>query len=245
MTFSKCSLALFAAGLASVSADLPVHCLRHEVVGEWRFTLGALSEKRSSCGHDRPDTEETQPERAVIDEMVDILGDKLYIVSGSAGKIRNTDHQSWHPFQTSASNRLSLLIKKKQGDPPAPALTPRPRLGRRNMFKTVGGSSGQRQGPANDETGEKVEKKGWKAGWSSIRSSITRGFTGRESVHTDDDLALELVAEPPALRAGSARRTRRLSRTSRSAPPGDPTPRGAREPGAQPWPLTEGGSRRS
>jgi len=67
MSFSKGALALFAAGLASVSADLPVHCLRHEVVGEWRFTLGALSEKRSSCGHDRPDTEETQPERAVID----------------------------------------------------------------------------------------------------------------------------------------------------------------------------------
>mmetsp|Transcript_150718 Transcript_150718/g.281059 ORF Transcript_150718/g.281059 Transcript_150718/m.281059 type:complete len:550 (-) Transcript_150718:65-1714(-) len=57
-------LALFA---NKVQADLPVHCLRHEVVGEWRFTLGALSERRSSCGHDRPDREDEQPSRLVVD----------------------------------------------------------------------------------------------------------------------------------------------------------------------------------
>mmetsp|Transcript_93356 Transcript_93356/g.200319 ORF Transcript_93356/g.200319 Transcript_93356/m.200319 type:complete len:563 (-) Transcript_93356:55-1743(-) len=50
-----------------VRADLPVHCLRHEVVGEWRFTLGPLSEHRSSCGHSRPDTETSQPERNILD----------------------------------------------------------------------------------------------------------------------------------------------------------------------------------
>jgi len=50
-----------------VSADLPVHCLRHEVVGEWRFTLGPLRERRSSCGHLRPDSETSQPSRAVVD----------------------------------------------------------------------------------------------------------------------------------------------------------------------------------
>lgn len=51
-----------------VRADLPVHCLRHEVVGEWRFTLGALREQRSSCGHMRPDTEESQPPRQEVDK---------------------------------------------------------------------------------------------------------------------------------------------------------------------------------
>lgn len=57
-------LALFA---EEGHADLPVHCLRHEVVGEWRFTLGALSERRSSCGHRRPDAEDHQPSRLVVD----------------------------------------------------------------------------------------------------------------------------------------------------------------------------------
>jgi cathepsin C len=31
-------------------------------VGEWRFNLGSLQEKRSSCGHERPDAEEDQPQ---------------------------------------------------------------------------------------------------------------------------------------------------------------------------------------
>jgi len=50
-----------------VHADLPVHCLRHEVVGEWKFILGALQTKRTSCGHARPDIEEAQPTRSLVD----------------------------------------------------------------------------------------------------------------------------------------------------------------------------------
>jgi cathepsin C len=69
MTISKCALALVAAGLTSVHADLPVHCVRHQVVGEWRFTLGPASEHRSSCGHNRPDLEEAQPERSFLNTM--------------------------------------------------------------------------------------------------------------------------------------------------------------------------------
>ena len=42
-------------------ADLPVHCLRHQMLGEWVFELGELSEHRTSCGHNRPDVEGTQP----------------------------------------------------------------------------------------------------------------------------------------------------------------------------------------
>jgi len=54
-------------------ADLPVHCLRHEVLGEWRFTLGPPSEKRSSCGHLHPDVEEGQPPRlTVVDETAPV-----------------------------------------------------------------------------------------------------------------------------------------------------------------------------
>eukprot|EP00429_Kryptoperidinium_foliaceum_P054682 CAMPEP_0176085440 /NCGR_PEP_ID=MMETSP0120_2-20121206/42761_1 /TAXON_ID=160619 /ORGANISM="Kryptoperidinium foliaceum, Strain CCMP 1326" /LENGTH=600 /DNA_ID=CAMNT_0017419255 /DNA_START=24 /DNA_END=1825 /DNA_ORIENTATION=+ len=42
-------------------SDLPVHCERHQVVGDWEFTLGALSHKRSSCGHAHPDNQNAQP----------------------------------------------------------------------------------------------------------------------------------------------------------------------------------------
>eukprot|EP00747_Dinoflagellata_sp_TGD_P069002 gnl/TRDRNA2_/TRDRNA2_155944_c3_seq5.p1 gnl/TRDRNA2_/TRDRNA2_155944_c3~~gnl/TRDRNA2_/TRDRNA2_155944_c3_seq5.p1 ORF type:complete len:598 (-),score=129.10 gnl/TRDRNA2_/TRDRNA2_155944_c3_seq5:142-1935(-) len=42
-------------------ADLPVHCVRHQVAGDWTFTLGKLSENRPSCGHQRPDTPDAQP----------------------------------------------------------------------------------------------------------------------------------------------------------------------------------------
>jgi cathepsin C len=50
--------ALFA---AIAVADLPVHCLRNEIVGTWTFTLGPLAPTRSSCGHSRPDLASAQP----------------------------------------------------------------------------------------------------------------------------------------------------------------------------------------
>jgi len=46
---------------ALVVADLPVHCLRSEVVGAWTFELEAAAEQRSSCGHKRPDAANSQP----------------------------------------------------------------------------------------------------------------------------------------------------------------------------------------
>mmetsp|Transcript_44938 Transcript_44938/g.106706 ORF Transcript_44938/g.106706 Transcript_44938/m.106706 type:complete len:523 (+) Transcript_44938:109-1677(+) len=59
----QCMLPIASLLLGVVNADLPVHCLRHEVVGDWRFTLGALAPQRSSCGHARPDVEDKQPAR--------------------------------------------------------------------------------------------------------------------------------------------------------------------------------------
>lgn len=60
---------LFAISVVQVLADLPVHCLRHQVVGEWRFTLGPAGEHRSSCGHVRPDAEDAQPSRWIVDSQ--------------------------------------------------------------------------------------------------------------------------------------------------------------------------------
>eukprot|EP00746_Dinoflagellata_sp_MGD_P161963 gnl/MRDRNA2_/MRDRNA2_89319_c0_seq1.p1 gnl/MRDRNA2_/MRDRNA2_89319_c0~~gnl/MRDRNA2_/MRDRNA2_89319_c0_seq1.p1 ORF type:complete len:529 (+),score=83.86 gnl/MRDRNA2_/MRDRNA2_89319_c0_seq1:102-1688(+) len=45
----------------TVLSDLPVHCLRHQISGEWEFTLTMPKSKRGSCGHLRPDSEERQP----------------------------------------------------------------------------------------------------------------------------------------------------------------------------------------
>eukprot|EP00932_Pfiesteria_piscicida_P006298 SRR837773.16220.p2 GENE.SRR837773.16220~~SRR837773.16220.p2 ORF type:complete len:147 (+),score=44.28 SRR837773.16220:30-470(+) len=56
--------------LGAAHADLPVHCVRHEIVGEWRFSLSPLGEQRTSCGHRRPDLEEQQPQRDLVDNAV-------------------------------------------------------------------------------------------------------------------------------------------------------------------------------
>mmetsp|Transcript_3482 Transcript_3482/g.8667 ORF Transcript_3482/g.8667 Transcript_3482/m.8667 type:complete len:567 (+) Transcript_3482:58-1758(+) len=42
-------------------ADLPVHCLRHQLLGEWIFELSEPTNRRTSCGHNRPDVAEVQP----------------------------------------------------------------------------------------------------------------------------------------------------------------------------------------
>eukprot|EP00928_Gymnodinium_smaydae_P096475 TRINITY_DN8533_c0_g3_i2.p1 TRINITY_DN8533_c0_g3~~TRINITY_DN8533_c0_g3_i2.p1 ORF type:complete len:569 (-),score=99.90 TRINITY_DN8533_c0_g3_i2:108-1814(-) len=62
VALADCALALVASFLpVVVRADLPVHCLRHQILGEWIFKLGPSSSHRSSCGHMRPDIESVQP----------------------------------------------------------------------------------------------------------------------------------------------------------------------------------------
>jgi len=68
MTTSSLLLILVAASSPGCTlADLPVHCLRHQVAGEWEFSLGPLGKKRSSCGHQSPDDENQQPKIALTD----------------------------------------------------------------------------------------------------------------------------------------------------------------------------------
>merc|ERR1719191_1685763 len=54
-------LSLIVATAAPVYGDIPVHCLRHQIVGEWEFSLEAPSSQRTSCGHQRPDVEDKEP----------------------------------------------------------------------------------------------------------------------------------------------------------------------------------------
>eukprot|EP00440_Ansanella_granifera_P064803 gb/GFBE01070263.1/.p1 GENE.gb/GFBE01070263.1/~~gb/GFBE01070263.1/.p1 ORF type:complete len:601 (+),score=177.55 gb/GFBE01070263.1/:1-1803(+) len=51
-----------------VTADLPVHCLHHQISGQWKFYLGQTSDQRSSCGHARPDSQDYQPSRLLAVE---------------------------------------------------------------------------------------------------------------------------------------------------------------------------------
>lgn len=54
--------------------DLPVHCLRHQLVGDWVFSLSPTSAVRQSCGHERPDNEGRQPpvSLAQVDRTLDV-----------------------------------------------------------------------------------------------------------------------------------------------------------------------------
>jgi cathepsin C len=60
---------VIAVALQLASADLPVHCLRHQVAGEWEFTLGPLGPKRTSCGHTKPDNPYKQPHMKFLESM--------------------------------------------------------------------------------------------------------------------------------------------------------------------------------
>jgi cathepsin C len=46
-------------------ADLPVHCMRAQVLGKWDLAIGPSSPKRSACGHQRPDSPGGQPKREI------------------------------------------------------------------------------------------------------------------------------------------------------------------------------------
>lgn len=83
-------LSIFAWG---VRADLPVHCLKHQVEGDWTFTLGPLSSKRTSCGHQRPDIEEGQPSRTLV--AAPITTKRVALHSPNVAKSESDAHGTW------------------------------------------------------------------------------------------------------------------------------------------------------
>jgi cathepsin C len=58
MSFQKLILA---SSPLYVVADLPVHCLRPQLIGKWNFHLGPATEQRTTCGHKTPDIDKDQP----------------------------------------------------------------------------------------------------------------------------------------------------------------------------------------
>ena len=49
--------------LGLAAADLPVHCVKHQVLGEWVIEHEPLTASRSKCSHKTPDIESWQPDR--------------------------------------------------------------------------------------------------------------------------------------------------------------------------------------
>ncbi len=49
--------------LTRVNCDIPVHCLKHQVAGEWNFQLTKMRQAGTyfdhKCGHELPDNPET------------------------------------------------------------------------------------------------------------------------------------------------------------------------------------------
>jgi len=74
--------------LVLVGADLPVHCLRHEVAGAWTFHLSALGE-RTRCGHTSPDNSAGQPQINAADYpnamQVTLDSPDMAMVDGQSG----------------------------------------------------------------------------------------------------------------------------------------------------------------
>ena len=70
LALSLCASCLILAPLA-VRADLPVHCLHHEVAGTWKIQLSKPSPTPQSCRHARPDVPQAQPPRQLTESELD------------------------------------------------------------------------------------------------------------------------------------------------------------------------------
>eukprot|EP00747_Dinoflagellata_sp_TGD_P181880 gnl/TRDRNA2_/TRDRNA2_35879_c0_seq1.p1 gnl/TRDRNA2_/TRDRNA2_35879_c0~~gnl/TRDRNA2_/TRDRNA2_35879_c0_seq1.p1 ORF type:complete len:628 (+),score=65.80 gnl/TRDRNA2_/TRDRNA2_35879_c0_seq1:56-1939(+) len=77
------------------TADLPVHCMRHQIVGEWEFTLSDLSDDRKSCGHRRPDDEHAQPELSLVASHGPTTQIRITLSSPNAVTTPSGERGSW------------------------------------------------------------------------------------------------------------------------------------------------------
>jgi len=76
-------------------ADLPVHCLRHQVAGDWEFTLGPLGAKRSSCGHRKPDNQLQQPHMKFLEEQGTLTKQKFSLQDPSTVTSEDGGSGTW------------------------------------------------------------------------------------------------------------------------------------------------------
>jgi len=81
--------------LQNAVADLPVHCLRHQVAGDWEFTLGPLGPKRSSCGHAKPDNPLMQPHMKFLEQMGPLTTRKMTLNQPSTVAAEDGSSGTW------------------------------------------------------------------------------------------------------------------------------------------------------
>jgi cathepsin C len=78
-----------------VNGDLPVHCVRHQVVGKWQFQIGPSSSKRTACGHAHPDVEDGQPSRSVVDASAPLSHLTLTLQDPNIVVAQNSTRGNW------------------------------------------------------------------------------------------------------------------------------------------------------
>jgi len=76
-------------------ADLPVHCVRHQIAGDWEFTLGPLGPKRSSCGHTKPDNPYMQPHMKFLEKMGPLTTRKMTLNQPSTVAAEDGSSGTW------------------------------------------------------------------------------------------------------------------------------------------------------
>jgi cathepsin C len=84
-----------ASSLRLILADLPVHCLRHQVVGDWEFTLGQLGPKRTSCGHRKPDNPLQQPHLQLLESQGPLAKRKLTLEDPNTASSEEGSSGTW------------------------------------------------------------------------------------------------------------------------------------------------------
>jgi len=92
---SACWVVILAATLQLGQADLPVHCLRHQIVGEWEFTLGPLGPKRTSCGHKSPDNPYKQPHMKFLEQMGSLTKTKMTLHDPNTVSAEDSSTGTW------------------------------------------------------------------------------------------------------------------------------------------------------
>jgi len=88
-------LGVVAVSLQLGSADLPVHCLRHQIAGDWEFTVGPLAPERSSCGHTKPDNPYKQPHMKFLESMGPLSKRKMTLKDPSTASAEDGSTGTW------------------------------------------------------------------------------------------------------------------------------------------------------
>mmetsp|Transcript_6488 Transcript_6488/g.11043 ORF Transcript_6488/g.11043 Transcript_6488/m.11043 type:complete len:579 (+) Transcript_6488:195-1931(+) len=95
MAFFQLVTVTLAVQLRVASADLPVHCLRHQVAGDWEFTLGPTEGKRSSCGHKNPDDQFGQPPMNFLQGMGPIAKRRITLSNPNIASSEDGNTGTW------------------------------------------------------------------------------------------------------------------------------------------------------